>query len=152
MANYSPITVARFWSKVDVGHRHACWNWKAATDPYGYGVMCLSEHGMQRAHRLSCMLVNGPAPDDANFALHQCDNRLCCNPAHLRWGNGFDNMREMVDRGRMGVKRMTPEVHSRILGMRTGGATYKEISTETGYCGTHIAKLCRKEGLGGRAH
>ena len=98
MAEYSPITVARFWSKVDVGHRFACWNWKAATDPYGYGVMSLTDHGMQRAHRMACKLANGPAPDGKDFVLHQCDNRLCCNPAHLHWGDGFDNMQEMVER------------------------------------------------------
>tara|TARA_R110002074_G_scaffold344073_1_gene514480 strand:- start:250 stop:597 length:348 start_codon:yes stop_codon:yes gene_type:complete len=114
--------------------------------------MSLTDHGMQRAHRMACKLANGPAPDGKDFVLHQCDNRLCCNPAHLHWGDGFDNMQEMVERGRMGEKRMTPEVHDVILAMRTKGRTYKEISDKTGYCGTHIAKLCRKEGLGGRSY
>ena len=35
-----------------------------------------------------------------HFVLHSCDNRLCCNPNHLRTGTHQDNMDDMNSRGR----------------------------------------------------
>ena len=31
---------------------------------------------------------------------HTCDNRACCNPAHLVKGFQIDNVRDCIDRGR----------------------------------------------------
>ena len=32
--------------------------------------------------------------------MHICDNRLCCNPAHLRLGTQAENVKDMRDKGR----------------------------------------------------
>lgn len=42
MAIYDPITVARFWSKANVGARSACWEWKAGRLSDGYGKFKIS--------------------------------------------------------------------------------------------------------------
>lgn len=32
--------------------------------------------------------------------MHTCDNRLCCNPEHLRSGSNDENMADMAAKGR----------------------------------------------------
>ena len=60
--------------------------------------------------------TNGPIPDGM-FVCHRCDNRQCCNPAHLFLGTNSDNVRDMKIKGRSigrktehsGVRKLTPE-------------------------------------------
>lgn len=101
MANFSPITVARFWSKVAIPsaprHEKMCWPWTASTAK-GYGQIKIAGRPL-RAHRVDHEIANGPlAPGE--HVLHSCDNPLCCNPAHLRAGTHAENMAEKVSRGR----------------------------------------------------
>lgn len=35
--------------------------------------------------------------------MHQCHNRLCCNPEHLEAGTRAENMRQCVEVGRSGT-------------------------------------------------
>lgn len=50
-------------------------------------------------HRLSWTLTRGPIPDGL-WILHQCDVKLCVNPAHLRPGTPSDNTGDTVSRAR----------------------------------------------------
>jgi hypothetical protein len=51
------------------------------------------------AHREAYRLLVGPIPEGLDV-LHHCDNRPCCNPAHLYAGTSVDNMRDRDTRGR----------------------------------------------------
>jgi hypothetical protein len=85
---------AQFWSQVKVGPKWLCWEWQGRKNEKGYGyIWC------EKAHRVAYSLAKGPIPAGA-LILHECDNRACCNPAHLRVGSAKENARDMVDRGR----------------------------------------------------
>lgn len=75
-----------------------CWIWEGALSSGGYGSMTVG-WGVERTHRLSWLLSNGPIPDGL-YVLHRCDVRLCCNPKHLFLGTQKDNMQDMYEKGR----------------------------------------------------
>lgn len=101
MDNLSPITVARFWSKVDVmPSTQDCWEWQGCRKAKGYGRFRIpgSRRHTENAHRIAYSLVNGKIPTGL-LIRHKCDNPRCCNPAHLETGTIADNSRDMVERG-----------------------------------------------------
>jgi len=87
----------RFWAKVDIKEEDECWNWKAKTRS-GYGrVFYPDRYKEESAHRISWAITFGSIPKGL-WVLHDCDNRLCCNPSHLHVGTQLDNIRECVER------------------------------------------------------
>jgi hypothetical protein len=93
----------RFWSKVDrSGGPDACWSWRASLQGGGYGQFRFRGRN-DLAHRVAYILTKGELPADKPHVLHTCDNRPCCNPAHLFAGTALDNMRDKVAKGRQAM-------------------------------------------------
>lgn len=94
-----PTAEERFWAKVDRGEASDCWEWTAAKNQNGYGMLRNNGHSAL-ASRLSWVLEhNQPVPHGLHI-LHTCDNRGCVNPSHLYVGTNADNVRDKVQRGR----------------------------------------------------
>jgi hypothetical protein len=89
-------TKERFWSKVDVQEPDNCWNWKEAISNSGYGRIRIN-YKLYSSHRIAWEAINGPIPK-GKMVLHKCDNKLCCNPAHLYCGTQKDNMHDKTVR------------------------------------------------------
>lgn len=89
----------RFWEKVKRGARDECWEWQAGSRGVGYGAFKIAGKVID-AHRFAYELHRGAAPLPGIWICHTCDNRKCCNPAHLVAGTPLDNFNDMVDRGR----------------------------------------------------
>ncbi|MBX3704004.1 MAG: HNH endonuclease [Steroidobacteraceae bacterium] len=94
-----PVSPARFWSKVRRGAPHLCWPWQGYRNRDGYGQYSTRSLGNVLAHRIAWQLVHGQSDSEA-VIRHDCDNRLCCNPRHLRRGTHADNVQDRVARGR----------------------------------------------------
>ena len=68
-----------------------CWEWQGGLDKSGYGRLHIKryhETGKGRnfiAHRLSYMIFTGAFIEPEEYILHQCHNRLCCNPDHFKY-------------------------------------------------------------------
>lgn len=106
----------------------------------GRGLECLSGCG-------SCLSVaqvgngsirlalsesgSGEMPPSNVHALHSCDVRLCCNPAHLRWGTHQENMRDRAER-HPSYSWIETEVAARALSRILQGESRPKVARETG--------------------
>jgi hypothetical protein len=70
----------RFWSKVNRRGPDECWPWIGALRN-GYGCIKHAK-AVYSAHRVAFVLTNGE-PAEGHVVQHTCDNKYCCNPAHL---------------------------------------------------------------------
>ena len=80
----------RFWFKVDkygpvpahAAHLGHCWIWAGKPRPDGYGEFGIGGRYVL-AHIYAWELHNKPVPDGRELD-HECRNRICVNPNHLR--------------------------------------------------------------------
>jgi hypothetical protein len=75
-----------------------CWEWTAEITSGGYGMI---REGTKKyyAHRAAYTLQVAPIPTGM-IILHECDNRSCVRPDHLRIGTHADNMKDKRLKGR----------------------------------------------------
>lgn len=130
--NIPEKSMRKFWKFVDKsGGPDACWNWTGRSLVAGYGVwqrrLGLSRRLVSyRVHRLTLFIETGILGE---AAMHMCDNKLCCNPIHLRWGTQSENRADCVSKGRhaMGIRHGTVTHPERIArGNRNGSRVHPE--------------------------
>ena len=90
----------------------------------------------QHASRIVLILSGMNPTPERNHCLHSCDNPLCLNPAHLRWGTHQENMADKMERNRQargGATRHAKLIEAEVIAIReryAGGLTQKQISVE----------------------
>jgi hypothetical protein len=148
------------WSKVDVKTPNECWPWKSTQTKSGYGRTWIDDKGYY-AHRVIFNLANpgmielrAPTNRKAQgFLMHLCDNRICCNPAHLRVANLRENNLDMREKGR--VKHKTGGDHHRsvftnlqideIMSLRNNGMTMRLIAEKMNANRSTVKSLLRRK-------
>lgn len=131
------------WAKVDKRDFNECWPWIGSITKNGYGRTWINDKGYY-AHRVIFNLANpnmiqlsAPTNKKAKgFLMHTCDNRICCNPSHLRVANLRENNLDAQVKGR--VKHKTGGDHHRsvftneqideIMSLRNNGMTMRLIA------------------------
>jgi len=89
------------------GDKVACWEWKGA---HGKGTrgeyrprVVIGQKDYY-VHRIVYQLYTGYNLEPKDVIRHQCDNHWCCNPHHMLIGTQADNVRDMLERERVGMK------------------------------------------------
>lgn len=94
--------LSRFWEKVERHGPDECWLWKGASTANGYGQMAIGEGGRKALATHIALAIDGRFRHHQQMlALHSCDNPICVNPRHLRWGTSKENTADCMGRGRM---------------------------------------------------
>lgn len=122
----------RIWRRCKIKSGTACWVYSGRPDSRGYGQISFASRNYL-CHRIAYMQVNGEIPSGKgrtdSVVMHTCDNKLCCNPAHLRFGTHAANMADMKAKGRRkkigsgaenGRAKLTPEQVASIRADRRG--------------------------------
>lgn len=130
-------TDARFWSKVDKNGPIStyrpdlgrCWLWTARRFRNGYGQFKQGRWTTRLAHRVVWLMTFGPIPPETPLVLHNCHQRDCVNPSHLRLGTHWDNSQDAIAANRQAKgdrsgSRLHPERLAR--GDRNGARLYPE--------------------------
>jgi hypothetical protein len=88
-------TDADFWGRVEKKGPDECWPWLGSVkNGYGRFTQNYQEHYAHiRAHELE----HGPAPAGMQV-MHSCNNKICCNPAHLSAGTPTQNTNDAYRR------------------------------------------------------
>lgn len=106
--NSTPLTLtekqtADFWATINRGGPDDCWLHRKP-GKNGYGAFCFKLgrgiHVQVGAHILARSLTTGEWPGPFDETCHSCDNRACCNPAHLWLGTHKENMEDRDRKGR----------------------------------------------------
>lgn len=138
-------TRSKIESNIDKsGGPDACWPWPGHTDKDGYPLATM-DYKTYGVHRLMLSWYTGT---DGVMALHSCDNPICCNPNHLRWGTAKDNAddRDIRQRGMHGKTKINDA--GRASQSKRISKKYRLVGPDgTVYTGLNLKEFCESQGL-----
>ena len=120
-----------------------CLEFTGPVDKYGYPKIKVRSEGRntyQRGHRVMWSHVNGEITNSL-CVLHKCDNKRCCDPAHLYLGTRKENNRDKFYRavGKTPLRHPTQIACAKRLILTN--AHDSDVSFVTGLPARTIAKI-----------
>jgi hypothetical protein len=107
------------------GDIEVCWEWKGKPNAKDGRPYITIEGARRPAYVIVLELYTGEHAD-GRYAIHSCDNCICCNPHHLNWGTHQDNMDDMKERDRHGLPRTVVRAIHKLLD--SGKDTHQTIA------------------------
>lgn len=120
---------------------------------FGHQSVALSYQGKtyhRLVHRLVAEAFLPPPPPGMNMVLHTDDNPLNNRADNLRWGNGYENARDAVTRGRHAVgenaggAKLDPTLVRRIRQMAAEGHPQSRIASAFGITQSNVCLIVNK--------
>jgi hypothetical protein len=142
----------RFRSYVGVTTSAGCILWTGCINKNGYGIISDRTASGRNilAHRLAWEIENGPIPDGL-LILHECDNTICINIAHMRIGTHKENSEDSVSRNRQargersGVAVLTEAIVRAIRARHAeGGVSQGQIAREFGTIQQQVSRIINR--------
>jgi|TARA_R110002126_G_scaffold9900_1_gene44493 hypothetical protein len=147
------------WSKVEKLKPNECWPWKGMITKSGYGRTWINDRGYY-AHRVIFDLVNPGQIELASptnkktkgFLMHLCDNKICCNTAHLQVATIKENNNDCQNKERRNLPKgedhfrsvFTNDQIKNIIEMRQSGKTATQISVAMNKNRSTVKSLLRR--------
>lgn len=143
-----PNQKTRFWKNVARKNKDDCWHWQGWLNRQEYGEYNVNGN-KYLAHRIAFKLHNDKDPLGL-LVLHKCDNPSCCNPHHLFLGTDYDNILDMINKGRnnrnRGHKsRFNQQDINKMIELRKECKGYKEIAKVFNVTDSTISNILNKE-------
>jgi hypothetical protein len=129
-------TEAEFWAHLLPPNAHGCRLWPKIGSNGDYGkTSWQGEHML--AHQAAFFIANGWRPKGRYIVIrHTCDERRCCEPAHLIIGTQKDNARDRDERNRHNRPpswkrgKLTPDQVREIRTRHAAGESYPRTSPD----------------------
>lgn len=147
LAGGKPIKTARgepqkFLERAITSDTEECIEWPYVRAANGYGQLMLGDK-MHNVHRVICVRVHGNAPATGYHAAHNCGNRACCNPRHLRWATPSENNADKAIHGtrqfgeRIGNAKLTASAVRECRAL-SGVVSQRELGKRFGVSGVAV--------------
>ena len=130
----------RFWKRVQVGTAKECWPWLGCVSGSGYGNFRESSGRYVGTHCKAFALTHGKLRNGFEVC-HSCDNKVCCNPAHLFGGTRKDNMLDMLRKKRFSCVKISDQTAAEIFKRLKAGETQTAISRALGIHQTTVSRF-----------
>ena len=106
------------------GDSSVCWEWKGKVNAKD-GRPYFTVNNKRKASYIYVLEQVSGQRQGGHMALHKCDNRICCNPDHLSWGDHQRNMDDMKERERHGLPKTVVRAIYKLL---SDGKTQQSIA------------------------
>ncbi len=147
-----PSLETRLWEKVEKRAPNECWPFTGAT-ARGYGRIGVG-YDTENAHRVVLKLTAGPPPAPDSQGRHLCGNPICCNPAHLAWGDQSANQMDRVIHGtsnrgtRHGMAKLTENEIREIRRRCRRGETQRSVGADYGINQQSVSEIVNRKTWG----